>query len=175
MSSSYLQRPNNVAAAKDVSPFGRKNHHSTSYTGLRKNEEEKGTELQIDYYSHYTSGASCSTAGPGNASAAAKFGGIATSEPWKGSTPCAGTRPPSFPPLNGAPSCARPPGDIGDIADASASDCAGTCGGTGPADPGAGTATGPGPVEAGPAPVAGGRTSKPDLGRGLRAGPAPWS
>uniref|UniRef100_A0A0E0BMA7 Uncharacterized protein n=1 Tax=Oryza glumipatula TaxID=40148 RepID=A0A0E0BMA7_9ORYZ len=84
--------------------------------------------------------ASCSTAGPGNASAAAKFGGIATSEPWKGSTPCAGTRPPSFPPLNGAPSCARPPGDIGDIADASASDCAGTCGGTGPADPGAASA-----------------------------------
>lgn len=47
MSSSYLQRPNNVAAAKDVSPFGRKNHHSTSYTGLRKMRKKRALSYRL--------------------------------------------------------------------------------------------------------------------------------
>lgn len=79
-------------------------------------------------------------------------------------------------PFNGAAAgWTSPPGDIGDIADVSVSDCAcGSEGTGGIADPG--TGTGAGPVKAGPAaPVAGGSTSNPDLARGLRSGAAPWS
>ena len=68
-----------------------------------------------------------------------------------------------------------PPGDIGDIADVSVSDCACASEGTGD-NAGPDTGTGTGPVKTGPAaPAAGGSTSNPDLARGLRSGAAPWS